>query len=114
MSVTIIVILMAVVAALVGVKVYLEYREEKKLEETKKDDVFEDLNTYIVNPVKNEIVVVEEKEEIKVVENPVDFKTTDPEPAVEVEKKKPKKRYYGKKVKKDNKKISNKNKKSQQ
>jgi len=104
MSVTIIVILMAVVAALVGVKVYLEHKEETKSQETKETDVLQHLNTYIVNPVNNEITLVEEKEEIKVVENPVDFKTTDPEPAVEQPKKKKKKKYYGKPGKKAGKK----------
>ena len=104
MSVTLVVVLLAVVSALVGIKVYLEYKEEKKIEEVKEADAFQDFNALVINPVEGEIVLAEKKEEIEVVENPIDFKTTDPNPALETPKKKTKKRYYGKSGKKADKK----------
>jgi hypothetical protein len=113
MSLTLIVIIAAVAACIIGIKVYLEYKEEKTFQKAKEIDAFEDLHALVVNPVEGEIVLAEKKEDIKVVENPIDFKTADPNPAVETPKKKAKKRYYGKPGKKQNKKPFPKNKKSQ-
>jgi hypothetical protein len=93
MSVTFIVILLAVVSALVGIKVYLEHTQEKQLEEPQQEAKKEEpasLAIEVVSPVA--------------VENPVDLKTTDPNPALETPKKKTKKRYYGKPGKKSDKK----------
>jgi hypothetical protein len=101
MSLSFIIVILAIVSALVGIKVYLEHKEEKILEETKSVEQEKE--------VKQDLPV-EQPATIVVLENPIDFKTQDPEPAVEVEKKKPKKRYYGKPKKKSDKKTSDKNK----
>jgi hypothetical protein len=109
MSVTLIVIVLAVVSALVGIKVYLEHTQEKQIEETKIKQLQEEAKKEEQIPVAIEAVSP------IAVENPVDFKTTDPNPALETPKKKTKKRYYGKPGKKadkkpfENKKKQNKN-----
>ena len=113
MSITFIVVLLAVVSALVGIKVYLEYKEEKKIEEAKETDAFEDPHPLIINPVQINHLFAEKKEEEKAVENPIDSKIPDPEPVVALPKNKKKKRYYGKQVKKQPKKSFNNNKKSE-
>ena len=86
MSVTLIVLLLAVVSALVGIKVYLEHREELKFDEVK------------IAELENKI----EEPKTVVVEAPVEVKVEEPTPiVVEAPKKdKPKKKFYRKPGKK--------------
>jgi len=80
MSVTLIVLLLAVVSALVGIKVYLEHKEELKFDEAK------------IAELENKI----EEPKTVVVEAPVEVKVEEPTPiVVEAPKKdKPKKKFY--------------------
>jgi len=109
MSVTLIVIVLAVVSALVGIKVYLEHTQEKQFEDAKISELQEEAKKEEQAPAAIEVVSP------VALENPVNFNTSDPNPAVETPKKKTKKRYYGKPGKKgdkkpfDNKKKQNKN-----
>ncbi len=86
MSITFIVILLAIVSALIGIKVYLEHREELKFDKAK------------IAELENK---VEEPKTI-VVEAPVEVKIEEPAPVVvEAPKKdKPKKKFYRKPGKK--------------
>jgi len=95
MSVTLIVIVLAAVSALVGIKVYLEHTQEKQFEEAKIKQLQEEAKKEEPAPVAVEVAYP------VAVENPVDFKTTDPNPALETPKKdKTKKKFYRKPGKK--------------
>jgi hypothetical protein len=91
MSLTLIVVVASVMAALIGIKIYIEYKEEQKLEDYKKQSENETFAT-IVNSTQfsqEESLVSQQPVETKPV---IDVKT---ETAEEKPKKK-KRRYYGK------------------
>lgn len=103
MSITIIVIVSALMAVLIGAKIYFEYRQEEAHKEAKQqEDVFSDLQSYVINPhefageVKDQPAVVEQPKADT--PEPVEVQDINSAAALEEAKPKPKKkkRYYGK------------------
>ena len=114
MSITVIVVLTILISTLVGIKVYLEHREEDKLKNELNNGDFSDLQNLILDSEKP--IIVEEKEENQ-------LKVEDPSPVFleadyinsyeaskESKPKKAKRKYYPKNKKTQSKKQTNKTK----
>lgn len=92
MSITLIVVISAVMAFLIGLKIYLENKEEQQVKEEVKQDSFKDAHTIVINPVDSTVTTVETPAPTL-----VDVESTNAVVAVVEEKPKKKKRYYVKK-----------------
>lgn len=105
MSTIVIVSICAAIAAVIGLRVYFEHKHEKELENANKEDVFSDLQSFIINPTESVTtpVAIEEKPESKPAVDTPSPSIIDVEPinsAVALAETKPKKkRYYPKKKK---------------
>lgn len=105
MSTIVIVSVCAAIAAVIGLRVYFEHKQEKELEDSTKEDVFSDLQSFVINPIESEVtpVAIEEKTQNEPITD------TPPQSIIEVEPinstvaltetKPKKKRYYPKKKK---------------
>lgn len=106
MSTTVIILVCTAIAALIGLRTYFEHKEEKESENTGKEDVFSDLQSFIINPVQSTgtPVAVEEKvenEHVVDTQAPAVVEVESINSAAALEETKPKKkRYYYPKKKK--------------
>lgn len=91
MSITLIVVISALMASLIGLKVYLENKEEEQTK-ANNEDQFSDLQTLIINPVESTVTI----EQPTIVESTPEAETAN---VVAEPKPKKKKRYYGKRRK---------------
>lgn len=118
MSTIVMVLICVAVVTIIGLRVYFEHKEETDKEDATKEDVFADLQAFVINPKESTAtpVAIEEKPENQPVSDTPNPAIIEVEPinsaAAKAElKPKKKKRYYGKKklaikkaVKKQNKK----------
>ena len=101
MSTIVIVSICAAIAAVIGLRVYFEHKEEKELEKAGNEDAFSDLQAFVMNPYESTDtpVAIEEKPENQpVAEAPsptfADVENINSTEAQAEAKPKKKKRYY--------------------
>lgn len=104
MSTIVIVSVCAAIAAVIGLRVYFEHKEERELENSSKEDVFSDLQAFVINPTESTItpaVVEQENQHVADTQVPA-IVNVEPinSPAGLAETKPKKKRYYYPKKKK--------------
>lgn len=101
MSTIVIVSICAAIAAIIGLRVYIEHKQEKELEKAGNEDAFSDLQAFVINPHESTVtpVAIEEKSENEpVAEAPsptfADIENINSAEAQAEAKPKKKKRYY--------------------
>lgn len=103
MSTIVIVLICAAIVALIGLRAYFEHKEESESKDQSKEDVFADLQAFVINPTESEVTPDEKPENQPVadVSNPTILEVEPINSAAAVTETKPKKkRYYYPKKKK--------------
>lgn len=106
MSTIVMVLICVAVVTIIGLRVYFEHKEETDKEDATKEDVFADLQAFVINPKESTAtpIAIEEKPENQPVSDTPNPAVIEVEPinstAAEAELKPKKKRYYYPKKKK--------------